>query len=312
LEEIILHQFAEKLEMAGFARHSVECLVYDLSRFFRFLEQHENIRSLDKVKPAHFTAYHSSLCYERNEKNVFLKPSTVFKRMSAIKVFYRIMHEQRLIRQDYAGVIMLPKVKQALPRNIPTVEDMNKLLDAIPANTPLSLRDRAMLELLYAAGLRNEEIRTIKISDVDLSERTVFVTGKGSKDRIVPIGSWVMRWLVEYLETARPTLANKTKDCGLLFVSKNGNKLTSPSLNEIVCTHAAKAGLASHVSPHTLRHACATHLLKAGADIRVIQELLGHGSIASTQVYTHIDISFLKKAHAQYHPREMAAYGESE
>jgi integrase/recombinase XerD len=121
-----------------------------------------------------------------------------------------------------------------------------------------------------------------------------------------------MRWLVEYLETARPTLANKTKDCGLLFISKNGNKLTSPSLNEIVCTYTAKAGLASHVSPHTLRHACATHLLKAGADIRVIQELLGHGSIASTQVYTHIDISFLKKAHAKYHPREMASYGESD
>ena len=304
MKSIYLHQFAEKLELRGYAPRSAELYTYEFSRFLRYLAEHENTQSPLEVIPEHFTAYHNHLRYEPNKKGAFLKGSTIYKRLSAVKLFYQVMHEDGVIHQDYSHAVTMPKMKKGLPRNVPTEEEMQTLLDSVTEQTPIGIRNRCILEVLYGAGLRNEELRILTIEDIDLAEKTVFVHGKGSKDRIVPLGHWLIKWLVEYLEHARQRLVTKKTEDGLVFLSRYGTPLSSVTLNEIVRTTTEKAELTHKLTPHSLRHAFATHLLKHGADIRVIQELLGHGSLQSTQVYTHIDITYLKKAHARYHPRE--------
>jgi integrase/recombinase XerD len=160
------------------------------------------------------------------------------------------------------------------------------------------------LELLYATGVRAEELVTIATDDLSLSDKTLFVHGKGAKDRIVPVGSWVMPWLLEYLEAARPVLIRKRKQSPLLFVTKTGGPIPHNNLSYIIRMQTQKAGLSTHLTPHSFRHACATHLLKHGADIRYIQELLGHESLGTTQIYTKIDITQLQLAHGRFHPRQ--------
>jgi integrase/recombinase XerD len=213
------------------------------------------------------------------------------------------MYREHLIATDLSGAITLPKAHKGLPRHVPSEQDMKTLLDTVTSSAPLGIRDRALLELLYATGLRSLEMRSLTIDSIDFTEKTVFVTGKGSKDRVVPLGDWVIPYLKEYLETARRKLLKPKKPTELLFISKNGTKISQSGLSYIMRKNTNNAGI-RHIKPHSVRHACATHLLKAGADIRYVQELLGHAELSTTQIYTKIEISFLKQAHKKYHPRE--------
>ncbi|MDD5342921.1 MAG: tyrosine-type recombinase/integrase [Smithella sp.] len=183
---------------------------------------------------------------------------------------------------------------------------MAALLDAINPATVMGLRNRAMLELLYATGLRSAELLGLTVDNLNLSDKTLFIHGKGAKDRIVPVGSWVVPWLSEYLQTARPKLITKRSPCDLLFVSKTGRRIPHANLCYIVAKYAVNVALPMLPAPHAFRHACATHLLAHGADIRYIQELLGHACLGTTQIYTRVDITMLKQAHGKYHPREAA------
>jgi len=184
---------------------------------------------------------------------------------------------------------------------VPDVAAMKRIIEAaVPAN-PLTIRDRCILELLYATGIRSEELRTLDVDDWDESANTLFVTGKGDKDRVVPVGSWVVPYLYAYRTKSRSLLCRK--DTPLLFVSRNGLMLARANLAWVIRKYARLAGVA-HVCVHTFRHACATHLLENGADIRYVQELLGHSDLSTTQVYTRVTIDFLKQAHGKYHPRE--------
>jgi len=304
MEEIKLHQFAEKLTLRGYSKRCVKDYPWNVKQFFRYLTDKESIQSLNDVKPAHIQAYHTDLVYGKNRA---LATASIKARLLSVKTFYRIMFEEKLIKQDYAPLITVPKRRKHLPRHVPSEKDMAKLLEAITPMQLVGVRDRALLELLYATGLRNEEVRTIILENMDMQEKTLFITGKGSKDRIVPIGDWVMPYLREYIEAARPKLVRQPIE--LLFVSKNGRMITQANLNDLIKKYAKRAGLVAAISPHSFRHACATHLLKGGADIRYVQELLGHSDLSSTQVYTKIDISFLKQAHKAYHPRERAVNG---
>ncbi len=303
METIKLHQFVEKLEMLGFAPRSVKTYYDETQRFFAHLRQHEGVRTLEAVTPQHLAAYHAYLQYEKGEAGRLLSPATLRQRLFAVKTFYRVMYAERLIPHDYAPLINPPRSRRRLPRNVPTEKDMAAMLDNIAPVNLLAIRNRAMLELLYATGIRNAELRCLAVDDVNLSEGTIFIHGKGAKDRLVPIGAWVMPHLMEYLETARPRLTRR-KATRLLFVTKSGRQIPSENLCYIVRTRATAAGLAQRLNPHAMRHACATHLLRGGADIRYIQELLGHTELSTTQVYTHVDISTLKKAHSAHHPRE--------
>lgn len=304
MDTIKLHQFAEKLELAGYSKRSIGDYPALVKLFFEYLEKHEDIHSITEVTIEHITAYHGWLQYNKHRKEKYLSSGTVHARLGALKTFFKMMYGEGTIKEDLSPFIQLPKRKRSLPKHVPSEKEMITLLESARPVDALTTRDRALLELLYATGIRNEEARTIILDNLDIQERTLLITGKGSKDRIVPVGDWVIPYLMEYLESSRPKLVNRQEPSHLLFVSKSGRRINNCNLNNIIKKYARKAKLEHTISPHSFRHACATHLLKAGADIRYVQELLGHADLSSTQIYTRIDISFLKQAHKQFHPRE--------
>ena len=310
METILLHQFAEKLELAGYSRRVIRDYPAYLRLFFEYLSKHENISSIKEAGIEHINAYHGWLQYNKLNKGDYLSSVTVRSRLGAVKTFYTVMHREKLVERDLAPLIIIPKRKSSLPHHVPSEKQMQSLLNAIVPTDSITTRDKAMLELLYATGMRNEEIRTATIDNLDIPERTLLITGKGSKDRVVPLGEWVIPFLVEYLEASRPKLLNLKQPTNLLFISKNGHRISNGNLGDIIRKYVKKAGIEQTITPHSFRHACATHLLKAGADIRYVQELLGHSDLSSTQIYTRIDISFLKKAHSRYHPREKGTGNE--
>jgi integrase/recombinase XerD len=304
MNKIRLHQFAEKLELLGYSKQAIADYPAYVELFFRFLAEHEDVKDLEEVKAEHITAYHAHLQYSRIKKDGYLSAVTVRARLGTVKTFFRVMKEENLLESDPAEGIVLPKRHRSLPRHVPGEKEMTHLIDSIEPRCPITMRDRALLELLYATGIRSEEAREAKLCQLDWDEKTLLVRGKGSKDRIVPVGDWVLPFLREYLETARPKLENRREPSELLFLSKNGRRITRANLVDLIRKYTLRAGITNHITPHCFRHACATHLLKAGADIRYVQELLGHADLSSTQIYTKIDISFLKQAHRRFHPRE--------
>lgn len=310
MDEIKLHQFAEKLELLGYSKRCIADYPAYVRLFFVYLEERENVRRIEDIRPEHITAYHTYLQYAQLKKEGYFSSATVCARLGTVKTFFKVMYDERLISVDYTPGIILPKRRKSLPRHVPSEQEIKTLLDSIAAADPITTRDRALLELLYATGIRSEEARSIQLDQLDITEKTLFVNGKGSKDRIVPVGGWVIPYLREYLEAARPKLVNPREPLPLLFLSKNGRMITSCNLNDLIRKYCKRAGIEKRITPHSFRHACATHLLKGGADIRYVQELLGHADLSSTQIYTRIDITFLKQAHSKYHPRERNNDGE--
>jgi integrase/recombinase XerD len=310
MDEIKLHQFAEKLELLGYSKRCIADYPAYVRLFFQYLDEKENVRTAAEIKPEHITAYHAHLQYSKRNDGGYLSTATVRARLQVVKTFFTVMHQEGAVSQDIAGLIKLPRTKQSLPKHVPTEKEMKRLLDSIAAENVITTRDRALLEVMYATAVRSEEVRSLTVDSLDIPEKTLMVAGKGSRDRVVPVGSWVMPYLLEYLAAARPKLVNPRDPQPLLFLSKNGRMITLANLGDLIRKYCHRAGIDSNITPHSFRHACATHLLKAGADIRYVQELLGHAQLSTTQIYTKIDISFLKKAHKKYHPREKADNGE--
>jgi integrase/recombinase XerD len=208
---------------------------------------------------------------------------------------------QQLIADDPTRDVAMPKIGRPLPKSL-SEADVERLLSAPDSEDTLGLRDRCMLEVLYATGLRVSELVGLRLDQLNLRQGVVRVTGKGSKERLVPLGEEAMRWLEQYLDTARAALlAGKPSD--VLFPSRLGQMMTRQTFWHRVKLHALAAGIRSELSPHTLRHAFATHLLNHGADLRVVQMLLGHSDLSTTQIYTHIARQRLHDLHAQHHPR---------
>ena len=305
---ILKAKYLEHLKAKGYAARTVEAIEAHLRFFFEYLDRETKTRDLAELAQEDLAAYQNWLYFcegSRGKKSVPLSVATQLMRLSALMGFFKYLFKQGVIFSDPAASLEQPKRRKTLPRGILTGKQVLALMGAPGTETPLGLRDRAILELLYATGMRNEELRSLKISDVDREMGQIRVTGKGMKDRVVPAGRIAMNWLALYLEKARPALANGT-DRGLLFITKNGRKIIGLNLIDLVRKYAKKAGLPDTITPHALRHTCATHLLQAGADIRVIQVLLGHSSLSTTEIYTHVDITDLKKVHRACHPRENA------
>ena len=227
--------------------------------------------------------------------------ATIARKLAALRAFYRMLREHGHVSQNPVDLIPSPK----RPRSLPTVlrpDELAALLDRIPASTPLELRDRAMLEVAYACGLRAEELVNLEVSSVGFDTEELRVEGKGSKTRIVPAGEPALRAVARYLERARPALASGDGDQAL-FLSKSGRRLSTSDVRRRLRVWARNAAVQGGISPHTLRHSFATHLLEGGADLRSIQELLGHASISTTQIYTRVESARLKSAYARSHPR---------
>jgi integrase/recombinase XerD len=230
-----------------------------------------------------------------------LSPRTKARRLSSLRRWYAHLRDEGLLAADPTARIASPRLGRPLPKSL-TETEVERLLKAPDAETELGLRDRAMLELLYATGLRVSELVSLDALQVNLRQGVVRIIGKGNKERLVPLGEEAGVWLERYLHDARPVLARGRSGTSL-FLTHRGTAMTRQSFWQVVKRHARRAGITKPLSPHVLRHAFATHLLNHGADLRVVQMLLGHSSISTTQIYTHIARERLKQLYAAHHPR---------
>jgi integrase/recombinase XerC/integrase/recombinase XerD len=228
-------------------------------------------------------------------------PATVARKLAAIRGLFSFLVRTERVGQNPADLVSSPKRAEKLPRVLST-EQMRSLLERIPARTPLELRDRAMLELAYSCGLRCEEIVNLDLGALDFETEQLRVLGKGSKERLLPVGEPAQRALERYMERGRSALEVERSEQAL-FVSKSGRRLSNSDITRRLGLWTREASLAAGISPHALRHSFATHLLEGGADLRTIQELLGHSSISTTQVYTRVDAARLRDTYAATHPR---------
>ncbi len=251
--------------------------------------------SLPDVTAGHLTDY---LTFR---KRAGLAAASIKLEAVALRIFFRFLVARKVLRDDPAEHLATPRIEGYLPETL-NPRQVELLLESITESDPLGLRDRAILELLYASGLRVAELCGLRLEALHLEEGFVRVTGKGNKTRLVPVGTQARDALTRYLATERPTLV-APKTGGEVFLSIRGKKLTNQRIWQLVKQYAARAGLESNVYPHILRHSFATHLLAGGADLRIIQELLGHADISTTQIYTHVDRTQLKAVHKKFHPR---------
>jgi integrase/recombinase XerD len=233
--------------------------------------------------------------------SLIARASTQARRLSALRRFYQFAIHQHHLTADPTITIEAPRRVRALPKSLSEIE-VEKLLAAPPADEPLGMRDRAMLELLYATGLRVSELVSLKLSQVSQDMGVVRLIGKGNKERLVPVGEVALDWVRRYLKEARPLLLEQRLS-DALFITGRGESMTRQAFWQLIKRYARRAEIKQALSPHTLRHAFATHLINHGADLRVVQLLLGHADISTTQIYTHVARERLKQLHAKHHPR---------
>lgn len=284
----------------GLSNATITAYATDLRGFAR----HVDAKRQDWAKTANAATDHLAAL---SRPPRVLKPSTHRRKAAAIRAFYRFCFAEGLIERDVAGLLDLPRAARQLPDTL-DVAQVESLLDAPDNESANGIRDRALLELLYACGLRVSEALNLDLEDISLPEASVRVIGKGDKERRLPVGDVALAALDRYLEQARPQLAagavaTTAKRGGPLFVNGRGQRLSRMGAWRLIRTAALKGGVTGHVTPHTLRHSFATHLLEGGADLRVVQELLGHASITTTQLYTHLTGERIRQVYARAHPR---------
>jgi len=284
---------------AGLSKATLEAYSRDLADFLGDVDTNGRL-SPDRVTFEKIAGHLRSLSRSRS-----LDPASIVRHLATIRVFFRYLHANRRIRRDPARLVDRPSRWRRVP-GVLTHQQMKKLVEAPTADAgELWLRDRAMLELMYAAGLRASEVGALKVNDLNETLASLVVTGKGRKQRVVPIGVPALQWCRRYLRDLRPRLARtgSSRDEFRLFLSFSGRPLERVAVWQIVKRAAAMAGLKG-VHPHSLRHSFATHLVVGGADLRVVQELLGHADIGTTQIYTQVDRSRLREVLRKFHPRE--------
>lgn len=290
-----LEQFHDFLALErGSSANTQEAYARDVARFATFATV-ERIAAPGDATPRQLRAFVFHL------KDLGLAPASVRRTVSAVRTYYRFLLEDGHVSRDPSERLDTPARWRTLP-GVLSVPDVERLLAAPHVGEPLAFRDRAMLELAYGAGLRVGEWITLAVRDLSFDDQLVRVFGKGAKERLVPIGRSAVGAAAVYLRELRPRL-DRGGGRGVLFLNARGEPLTRMGAWKILRKHVEAAGLATTVTPHTLRHTFATHLLEGGADLRAVQEMLGHASIATTQLYTHVDREYLRSVHRQYHPR---------
>src|SRR6476660_2748856 len=273
----------------------------DLARYTAYLDD-RGVREPAEVTEAQVADFLATL-REGTADHKPLAASSAARTLVAVRGFHRFLVLEGDSAQDPAGAVSPPRPPSRLPKAI-SVEDVERLLSAAAVgDTPAALRDRALLEVLYGAGARISEAVGLDIDDVDADEGVVRLFGKGSKERIVPLGSYAADAIGAYLVRGRPAFAGKGRGTPAVFLNQRGGRLSRQSAWAVMRAAAERAQLSGHVSPHTLRHSFATHLLDGGADVRVVQELLGHASVTTTQIYTLVTVQRLREVYAQSHPR---------
>lgn len=278
----------------GLSENTIASYGIDLKLFLEYLRENE-IPSFKQVNKEVIVNYMQA------EKNNNKANSSILRSVSSLRKFFQYLAQEKIIEKDPMLLIDIPKKKQHLPQVL-TKEEVEKLLHSPNTGQVLGLRDRAMLELMYATGLRISEIINLKLEDLHLTMGTLQTLGKGHKERIVPVGDEAIKWVNRYLEEARPKLL-KQKRSNYLFLNFHGNNLTRQGVWKNLKAEVRKAGIQKNITPHTLRHSFATHILENGADLRIVQELLGHADISTTQIYTHLSNKQLADIYNRAHPR---------
>lgn len=292
----LLDEFSDALWLEdGLSRNTLESYRRDLNKFSEWLEKR---RGCGLLATTH-ADIQGFLAYLMSAQRA--KATSTSRAISSLKRLFRYLLRQNKIAADPTLQIATPKLPRSLPKSL-TEEDVELLLNAPDVGAPLGMRDRAMLEVLYATGLRVSELVSLNVAQISLDMGVTRVMGKGSKERLVPLGEEALDWVRRYLAEARPVLlAGRLSDA--LFVTQRGEAMTRQMFWYLIKKHATQGGVDKPLSPHTLRHAFATHLLNHGADLRVVQMLLGHSDISTTQIYTHVARERLKSLHAMHHPR---------
>ena len=294
-DERLIEQFIDALWMEhGLSKHTLSAYQSDLKGLSKWSAagQASELLLLDKVDLQAYLAY-------RFEQGIQARSTA--RMLSTFRRFYQYLIRENQLSSDPSALLESPKLGRPLPKTM-SEREVEALLEVPDIDDPLGLRDRAMLELIYATGLRVSELVGLEIYGANLQQGVVRVTGKGSKERLVPMGEEALSWIDHYLKNARADLLGVAIS-DKLFVTRRGGGMTRQTFWHMIKRYAQRAGISSTLSPHVLRHAFATHLLNHGADLRVVQMLLGHSDLSTTQIYTHIAKERLKDLHAQHHPR---------
>ncbi|MCM8829681.1 MAG: tyrosine recombinase XerC [Candidatus Omnitrophica bacterium] len=287
----ILFKFLEYLQhQKNYSFHTIRAYQTDILQFILSLRKKKK-RDFKEVDYTDFLDFIASLKAEKSYTE-----KSISRKVASIKAFFKFLSSRKFIRSNPALLLLTPKVPEKLPSFL-SEEEVVKIIETPKGNSWQVLRDRAILELLYSTGIRVGELTSLTIKDINLLEETIKVKGKGKKERIVPVGMPAMKALTQYLEV-KPS--GKTE---IIFLNKYGKPLTERSVERIVVKYAKKAGIVKKVTPHTFRHSFATHMLERGADLRTVQELLGHERITTTQIYTHLTLEKLREFYNKAHPR---------
>ncbi len=294
--KIFLDEYLSVLKLEkNLSENTVASYRNDITNLVQFLQNY-NINDPQQIKYNHLTEFFKFL----NE--IGLSSSSASRYHSSLKGFFSYLFQNRYITGNPVDKIPSPKLSKKLPQVL-TINEIDTILSQPDVTTKFGLRDKALLELFYACGIRVSELINLKISGLFFKEEIIRVFGKGSKERLIPIGSSAINWVTEYLKQGRPLLEKKSKSENYLFLNTRGTKLSRMGVWKIVDRYVKEAKIDKEVHPHTFRHSFATHLLEGGADLRAVQEMLGHADISTTQIYTHIDRDYIKQVHRDFHPR---------
>ena len=291
LKDYLIHATIER----NLSPATLDAYERDLDRYLAFLAQ-QGITSLDRVRQRHVRAYTrwlNALC---------LSAASIHRAFSAVRSFHRFLQSEQRSNRDPSSFLEAPKLPKRLPK-ILEVHEIDAILESVDVNTPLGVRDRSIISILYACGLRVSELIGLKLTSLMLDADMVRVVGKGSRERVVPLGRLARGHLEAYLEEVRPGLSRRGHNAGEIYLTYRGNPLSRMGVLNILNRWVTAAGIEKQVSPHTFRHSFATHLLEGGADLRAVQEMLGHADITTTQIYTHLDRDYLREVHKTFHPR---------
>ena len=276
----------------------------DLKKYTHFLFSELHLTSINSIKASHIENFVKDLnnTGRMDTKSDLKKSSTIHRLFSTIRGFHQYLCQLRITENDPSELLVAPRLTRKIPTTL-LVEEVDKIIQAVDLTKKYALRDQAILSLLYASGIRVTELVDLKLKNLMMDDGLIRVFGKGRKERIVPIGKIALTSLTLYLKELRPSNSRKGKSQGILFLNHRGGKLTRMSIWNILHENTLRAGITKKVSPHVLRHSFATHLLEGGADLRSVQEMLGHSDITTTQIYTNIDKIYLKEIHKEFHPR---------
>ncbi|HEX9252945.1 MAG TPA: site-specific tyrosine recombinase XerD [Ignavibacteriaceae bacterium] len=291
LKEYLAHIKLEK----NLSQNTVTSYKNDINAFLSYLEN-SGIDDASDISSNDVGGFFKTL------RELGLSGSSSARYFSSLKGFFLYLLKNKYIIKNPIEKITAPKISKKLP-GVLDINEVEKILAAPDVSEKLGMRDKAILELFYACGTRVSELINLKVNDLYFDEEIIRVFGKGSKERLIPIGASAVTWVSEYLKKSRPLLMKKSKSENNLFLNSRGSKLSRMGVWKIIDRYVKEAGIEKEVHPHTFRHSFATHLLEGGADLRAVQEMLGHADISTTQIYTHIDRDYIKQIHKQYHPR---------